>query len=102
VAAAYFFGGFMRLSGAAKAAQAWSVQLMHRLSRCIVQGPHSTTLLSSTLRQSPALFPNHHAVANAEILPETLPTGVYFAVDVRFEIHTDFRFKHSLVLQLPP
>jgi hypothetical protein len=33
-----------------------------------------------------------------EILPKTLPTGVFFAVDVRFEIHTDFRFKHSLVL----
>jgi hypothetical protein len=40
--------------------------------------------------------------ANAEILPEMLPTGVFFAVDVRFEIHTYFRFKHSLVLQLPP
>jgi hypothetical protein len=33
-----------------------------------------------------------------EILPETLPTGVFFVVGVRFEIRTDFRFKHSLVL----
>jgi hypothetical protein len=39
---------------------------------------------------------------NAENLPETLPTGVLFAVDERFEIRTEFRFNHSHDLPLPP
>jgi hypothetical protein len=40
--------------------------------------------------------------ANAEILQETLPTGVFFAIDGYFEICTGFRFNYSLVLNLPP